>query len=135
MTIRMTRRGTRSASTPAKGVITSDGPRPARAAKPSHAEESVRSKTTFGTATVCIQLPEFEISAAHQNRAKSRCLKAPMELRSVDSTATSSAVTSADVTRAASSSPVSMDVTCCRPPDVVPTPWPHPAGPCQRLPT
>ena len=75
-------RGKRSASDPASGPTNSAGPNAMNAVKPTHVVECVIWKITYGTVIVCIQVPEFEISAeiqktvvvARPKRRVRRCL-------------------------------------------------------------
>ena len=76
VTMRILRRDTRSASTPAYGVRITAGSIVATVETPSQVAESVRSNRIAGRATICIHAPALEIAAAQKNRAKSRCRSA-----------------------------------------------------------
>ena len=71
------RREKRSARTPDTGARPAAGISEVKAAAPTQVLEAVISYMMNGTVNCCIQLAAFEMSAADQNRAKSRCRSAP----------------------------------------------------------
>ena len=71
------RRENRSARTPDTGARPTAGNSEVKAAAPTQVLEAVISYMMNGTVNCCIQLAAFEMSAADQKRAKSRCRSAP----------------------------------------------------------
>jgi len=66
------RRETRSASTPARGAPTSDGPKRETLSRPRANGESVRRKTSHDWAMTCIQVPLTETPCPIQNSRNDR---------------------------------------------------------------